>query len=177
MEQRPKCTQCGATHLQDTELCINCRLANQQAQQELKRQAFELDEDTLLSLAVEKVDKSNLNQYTGLNEVERFVLVVGVKPGSHRVHKQAIYNLYSQWTPTPLKDASFYKLLSKAIGKPKASCYKLEIEPFLKGLKEGALHIKGMTVYNGPQGTPVKRLSKANSKKAQKIRPSTRGSW
>jgi hypothetical protein len=177
MDQRPICTRCGSAHLQDTELCINCRLADQKAQQEIKRQAFELDEDTLLSLAVEKVDKSDLNQYTGLNEVERFVLITGIKLGQHRVHKQAIFGLYSKWAPTPIKDTTFYKLLSKAIGKPKASCYRLELDPFLKGLKEGTLHLKGMTVYNGPEGTPVKRLSKANSKKAQKIRPSTRGTW
>jgi hypothetical protein len=173
---RPICISCNKQHLHDTPKCIHCRQKEQEIARESKRQAFELDEEVLLQYAVQKVDKTDVTQYTGLNEAERFLLVSDIKAGNHKVHRQVVYEMYCLWTPNPMIDLTFYKLMSRALGQKTRNIYNLELNPFLKGLSEGTLHLKGNTIYYGQEGTaPKKRQRWGFSKKERK--PSSGGAW
>lgn len=61
------------------------------------------------------------------NDVERFILSLKIKAGSHAVKNSVIYKAYCAWSSRPLKHRSFHSYFAQFFEQQRAKTYRYHL--------------------------------------------------
>lgn len=81
--------------------------------------------EDLINIAKQNL-KSDINP---INDIHRFILVLKLKEGFHKVHKQIIYNSYGIWSSNPVSEKDFIKEFNKFFTPIEPAKYGLNFKP------------------------------------------------